>query len=85
MVNDMKLQEIFVELINKQMEPYNKKYEDLKSEEEWYSKYTTTESQEEEFRKWAIDLLRRKGKMTKKRAQKEVDWFILGYGLRTEN
>lgn len=75
---------VFKELINKQLEPHNKTIDDVKDEDEWYLKYTTTKEKEKEFIEWGKDLIKKKLKINEQRAQKEMSWFILGYGLKTE-
>lgn len=77
-------EEVFKMLINKQLEPHNKTFEDVQGEEEWYLKYTTTEEKEKEFKDWGTDLVRKKLRLSKKRAEKEMSWFLLGYGLKME-
>ena len=70
--------------INKQLEPYNKTFEDVKDVPEWYSIYTTTRFGEAKFRDWGVDILRKRFKFTKTRAEKEMDFFIASFGLRME-
>lgn len=76
-----KKKEVFKKLINKQLEPYDLTYEDILNDSEWFLRYSTTQEQEEEFKKWAIEILRKELKMTKKEAEKEMDMFLLNYGL----
>lgn len=76
-----KKEEVLKKLINKQLEPYNVTYEDVLNDSEWFLKYSTTQEQEEEFKKWGIDILKKELKMTKNEAEKEMDMFLLKYGL----
>jgi hypothetical protein len=75
--------EVFLELVNKQLEPHGKCFEDVKTDPEWYMHYKTTHEQEDSFIKWGIELLRDKLKMSKKMAENEMSWFILQWGLTT--
>lgn len=77
--------EVFSMLVDKQLEPHNKTIDDVRGEEEWYLNYTTTKEQEEKFIEWGTELIRKKLRVSKERARKEMGWFILGYGLKTEN
>ena len=44
-----KQKELFVELINKQLEPFGKKYEDVIDDPKWFTRYKTTYAAEREF------------------------------------
>jgi hypothetical protein len=78
-----KQRDVFLELVNKQLEPHGKCYEDVKGDPEWYMRYKTTHEQEQEFINWGVELLRTKLRMNKKMAQNEMSWFILQWGLTT--
>lgn len=83
-----KFEDAFVHLINKMMEVagHNKTYTDLLTEEDgWYSRYTWSKEQYEEFEVFAIQYLRKKLRINKGRAEKEVAWFLFAYGLTTNN
>lgn len=75
--------EVFVELVNLQLAPHKKTYEDVSGDPEWYMKYKTTRDAEVKFIKSGIGILRKKLKMTKKMAEQEMSWFILQWGLTT--
>ena len=75
--------EVFVQLVNLQLAPHKKTYEDVSGDPEWYMKYKTTRSNEVKFIKAGTDILRKKLKMTKKMAEQEMSWFILQWGLTT--
>ncbi len=79
----LKQREVFLELINKQLEPFGKSYEDVKDNPDWYMQYRTDEESEKEFIRWGIELIRKKLKLNKDRATKEMSWFILQWGLTT--
>ena len=48
---------ILEELINKQLEPYNKKYEDVKSDAAWTLKFETTKEDQQKFMDWSVEFL----------------------------
>ena len=78
-----KTREVFLELVNLQLAPYDKTYEDVKNDPEWYMKYRTTREQEKNFQEEGVEILRNKLRMSKKTAQQEMSWFILQWGLTT--
>lgn len=80
-----KIQEVFVELINLQLEPHNKTYEDVKQDPNWYMNFPTTRENEHKFMKVGTDLIRKKLRMSKKLAEMEMSWFILQWGLTTKD
>lgn len=80
-----KTKEVFVELVNLQLAPHGKTYEDVVGDPEWYMKYHTTREAESQFQKEGVEILRSKLKMTKKLAQQEMSWFILQWGLTTND
>jgi hypothetical protein len=85
MANREKTRQVFIELINLQLAPHGKTYEDVVNESDWYMKYSTTRKKESEFIAKAIEILRTKLKMSKAVAEKEINWFILQWGLTTNN
>lgn len=78
-----KQREVFVELVNKQLEPFNVSYNDVISDPDWYMRYRITKEQEDAFIKWGVSLIREKLRLTKKMAEQEMSWFILQWGLTT--
>lgn len=85
MASRQKTKEVFIELINLQLEPHGKTYKDVLSEPDWYMKYSTTREKEEQFIVEATRILKSKLRMSKTIAEKEVSWFILQWGLTTNN
>jgi hypothetical protein len=75
--------EVFVELVNLQLKPHKKTYEDVQGDPEWYMKYKTTRKAETAFQKKGVEILMNKMKMSKKLAEREMSWFILQWGLTT--
>lgn len=78
-----KTKEVFVELVNLQLAPHGKTYEDVLGDPEWYMKYSTTREDEKVFQSAGIEIIRKKLRMTKKLAEQEMSWFILQWGLTT--
>ena len=79
----MKQQETFIALVNKQLEPFNKTYVDVQGVDDWYMQYVVTPEQECTFINWGVDFLRSKLRLTKKQAEREMQWFILQWGLKS--
>ena len=71
----------FVEFVNKQLEPHKLTYTDVRDDADWFMKYTTTKQQQNKFIDWAVYYLINKNNMSTKKAEEEVSWFILQYGL----
>lgn len=80
-----KTKEVFVELVNLQLQPHGKNYDDVKGDPEWYMKYPTTREAEKAFQEEGVKILREKLRMSKKLAEQEMSWFILQWGLTTNN
>ena len=78
-----KIQEVFVELINLQLEPHGKTYEDVKKDPNWYMNYSTTRENESTFMSVGTKIIKEKLRMSKKLAEMEMSWFILQWGLTT--
>lgn len=79
-----KIQEVFVELINLQLEPHGTTYSNVKKDPNWYMNYATTRENEQSFMKVGTDIIRKKLRMSKKQAEMEMSWFILQWGLTTK-
>lgn len=80
-----KTKEVFVELVNLQLKPHGKTYDDVAGDPEWYMKYSTTREAENKFQTEGVEILRTKLNMTKKMAEREMSWFILQWGLTTNS
>ena len=79
----MKQQEAFITLVNKQLEPFGKTYEDVRGVNNWYMKYVVTPEQESDFMKWGVQYLKESLGLSKANAEKEMSWFILQWGLKS--
>ena len=80
-----KIQEVFVELINLQLEPHGKTYEDVKKDPNWYMNYSTTRENESTFMSVGTKIIKEKLRVSKKLAEMEMSWFILQWGLTTKD
>jgi hypothetical protein len=78
-----KTQKLFIELINKQLEPHSVTFEDVKKDPQWYMNYSTDVDTEKEFIEYCIKRIREVLKVNKSIAEKEAQWFILQWGLTT--
>lgn len=78
-----KQRDVFMQLVNKQLEPHGVTYEDVKTDPEWYMRYKTSQLEEEAFISWGIGLIQNKLNLNKKLAEREMSWFILQWGLTT--
>lgn len=80
-----KQRQVFIKLVNKQLAPHGKIYEDVVADPEWYMRYKTTAKAEREFIKWGIDLIKKDLKLSVVASEREMNWFILQWGLTTNN
>lgn len=78
-----KTQKLFIELINKQLEPHGVTYENVKDNPNWYMEYHTTPELEKEFTEYCVKRIRETLKLNVERAKMEAQWFILQWGLTT--
>lgn len=78
-----KTKEVFIELVNLQLAPHGKTYDDVLGDPEWYMRYKTTREDEKSFMEAGTAILRNKLRITKKLAEQEMSWFILQWGLTT--
>ncbi len=77
---------LFDRLVDKELEPYHITHKQLQPEDDdWFLRYTMTKEQESEFTEWAVKEVQGYMKCSKKVAQEDVSWFILGWGLRVVN
>lgn len=76
-----KQREVFIKLIDMQMEQHGLTYEDIKNEPNFYINYSTTPDNERKWREDGIELIRKELKLSKKSAETEMSWVILQWGL----
>jgi len=78
-----KQRELFLKLVNKQLEQHGVTYNDVKNQPDWYMQYKTTRALEKDFMDWGVNLLIEEFNMTQNLAEREMSWFILQWGLTT--
>jgi len=78
-----KQEEVFIELVNLQLQPFGKTYKDVKGDPEWYMKFKTSREEEKLFMKNGVEIIRKKLRLSKKIAEQEMSWFVLQWGLTT--
>ncbi len=76
---------LFVELINKQLEPFGKTYDDVVNEPNGYMNYQTTEEDQKVFMDYCVSKIKSELGLSDKLAEMEASWFILQWGLTTSN
>lgn len=76
-----KQRNVFIQLVNKQLEPHGVTYSDVKDDPTWYMNYKTTRDSEREFMDWGSQLMQEELGLTQVLAEKEISWFILQWGL----
>lgn len=84
MTRQIKVRDLFIELINTQLEPHNVTYEDVIGNSQWYMEYKTTPEKEKEFINHCISRIQEELDLDYKMAEKEAHWFILQWGLTLE-
>jgi len=88
MIKTDKLNESIEQLVNKMLEKHNIDFDFVKENPEiegtpWFDYYTWSSEEQDQFREWAVDFLRKKHKIPKYRAEYQISFFILSYGLKT--
>lgn len=76
-----KQRNVFIQLVNKQLEPHGVTYNDVKDDPNWYMNYKTTRESEQEFIDWGSQLMQEELGLTQDLAEREISWFILQWGL----
>jgi hypothetical protein len=84
---EQKEEQAVVDLINKMFEiaGHEVTYDDILGVENWYQQYTMTMEQSEEFRDWGKKYLIKTFRTSAKKAETEMMWFNLQYGLKYSN
>lgn len=78
-------QEFALVAIHKQLEIAGVDKSVLHEDTQWYSTNTMTSEQAQQWKDWFIEQYRLNFKRSKKDADREFDWFNLGYGLRIKD
>jgi hypothetical protein len=76
-----KQREVFIKLIDMQMEQHGLTYEDIKNDPKFYTNYTTTPERESQWIKDGVELIRKQLRLNKKQAEIEMSWVVLQWGL----
>lgn len=82
-----KLEQAVVDLINEmfRIAGHAVTYEDVKERKDnWFQEWTMTEAQHDEWMNWGKKYFMKKFYMYAKRAQKEMMWVSLMWGLKIE-
>lgn len=88
MTKKEKIDKAVEDLINKMFEiaGHSVTFADIKDrKDDWYCQWTMTTEQADEWQLWGIDYMRKNLKWPKYRAEKEMRWFNLQYGLKYSN
>ena len=79
-----KIDKVFNECISEMFKRVGKEFdEEYCKDKTWYQKESWTESEQNDFRDWMVKHLKKNLKMNNKKAEWEVDLFILDYGWTT--
>lgn len=79
-----KQRELFIELINYQLSEHNTTYDEVRKNPAWYMEYKTTPEKELEFMDYCVKRISEVLKVSKPRAEMEANWFILQWGLTSD-
>ena len=82
-----KREKAVVDLINQMfiIAGHDVTYDDILGVEDWFQKYTMTVEQGEEFKKWGKKYLMKELRTYAKLAEREMQWFMLQWGLVYSN
>ena len=72
-------------LLEYQLSLVNKTIEDTLDDDKCYFNWTLTTEQYLSFRKYSVNLIKKIFRINRSKAEKNFDWFILGYGLRIKD
>jgi uncharacterized protein YhjY with autotransporter beta-barrel domain len=62
---------------------YEFNLKELETDSMWFSKYFWTEEKQSEFREFAISETRKQLRWNKKKSTDEINYWLLNYGLST--
>ena len=82
-----KREKAVVDLINQMfiIAGHDVTYDDILGVENWFQKYTMTVEQGQEFKKWGKKYLMKELRTYAKLAEREMQWFMLQWGLVYSN
>jgi hypothetical protein len=79
-----KWKELSIELINEmfRIAGHDVTYDDIAGrQDDWYTNWTMTFEQSKAWEKWGTEVIRKKMRLTKKYADREMGFFSMGFGL----
>ena len=87
LTREEKKEKAVVDLINQMfvVAGHNVTYNDILGKEDWFREYSMTVEQGEEFKKWGKKYLMKKLNLYAKQAEREMQWFMLQWGLVYSN
>jgi hypothetical protein len=75
---------LYDHLVKYELNVIGKTIEEVKEDKWWFSNNTFTTEQHEEFKKYAIELIKKTLKLGEKKAKLQFSWFDLQYGLKVD-
>jgi hypothetical protein len=88
MTYEQKKDQSIIDLINKMFEiaGHAVTYDDIKDrKDDWFTEYTMTVEQSDEWKEWGEKYLKKKLNLSAKRAEMEMSWASLAWGLKFSN
>ena len=85
---DQKREQAVIDLVNKMFEiaGHQVTYDDVKDRQDnWFQEWTMTVEQNEEWQEWGRKYLMKALRIPSKRAEMEMQWASLGWGLKFSN
>ena len=84
LTREQKQEQAVIDLVNKMFEiaGHDVTYNDVLGVDNWFQQYTMTMKQSEEFMDWGKRYLAKVFRMSMKRAEREMMWFNLQWGLK---
>jgi hypothetical protein len=82
-----KIDQAIVDLINEMFKiaGHDVTYDDIKDrKDDWFQQWTMTEAQHDEWMKWGKKYIKKKLSMLAYRAEKEMGWISLMWGLKLD-
>jgi hypothetical protein len=86
LTRDEKREQAVVDLINEmfRIAGHPVTFEDIQNQENWFNQYEMTEEQRDEWKRWGKKYLMKKLGLYAARAEKEMEWVGLMWGLKTK-
>jgi hypothetical protein len=84
LTRDEKREQAVVDLINEmfRIAGHPVTFEDIQNQENWFNQYEMTEEQRDEWKRWGKKYLMKKLGLYAARAEKEMSWVGLMWGLK---